>query len=159
MAVRRILRRATVAAAAGLAATGTVIAGAPAHAAPAALHVTATISLGPVGSKFSYEFSEALLLAYHYPGGKQFVDGYAGSTLRGVLSRRVSFAACDVAGTGAGLLMLQRGKVTRLSPRRDRDAQHRERGDAGTRAVGLGRHLQQPPGRAGPPGGLSSRRT
>lgn len=59
MSVMNVLRRATGPAVAGLAACGLLVAAAPAQAAPAALHVSGTVSLGAVTSKFTYQFSEA----------------------------------------------------------------------------------------------------
>lgn len=55
------------------------------------------------------------LLAFHQPSGKQFLDAFRGSNLHGVFSKQKSTQVRDVAGTGAGLIMLQPGKISRLS--------------------------------------------
>lgn len=55
------------------------------------------------------------LLAFHQPSGKQFLDAFRGSNLHGVFSKQKSTQFYDIAGTGAGLLMLQAGKISRLS--------------------------------------------
>ena len=55
------------------------------------------------------------LLAFHQPSGKQFLDAFRGSNLHGVFSKQKSTQVYDIAGTGAGLLMLQPGKISRLS--------------------------------------------
>ncbi len=55
------------------------------------------------------------LLASHQPSGKQFLDAFRGSNLHGVFSKQKSAQVYDIAGTGTGLLMLQPGKISRLS--------------------------------------------
>ena len=55
------------------------------------------------------------LLADHEPSGKQFLDAYRGSNLQHVFSRHVSAQYYDVAGTGAGLLVLRSGQVSKVS--------------------------------------------
>ena len=55
------------------------------------------------------------LLADHEPSGDLFLDAYRGSNLHPVFFRRVSAKYHDVAGTGAGLLMLRSGQVSTLS--------------------------------------------
>ncbi len=56
------------------------------------------------------------LLADHEPSGDLFLDAYRESSLHPVFFRRVSVKNHDVAGAGAGLLMLRSGRVSTLSP-------------------------------------------
>lgn len=55
------------------------------------------------------------LLATHFPSGKQYLDAFSGATLHSIFSKQKPAQAYDIAGTGTGLLMLQPGKISRLS--------------------------------------------
>src|SRR3984957_18998141 len=55
-----------------------------------------------------------LLAIHENQGGHSYLDGFRGSTLGALFSYRVADSDTDVAGTGAGLLLLGAGKVSLL---------------------------------------------
>jgi hypothetical protein len=55
-----------------------------------------------------------LLAIHENQGGHSYLDGFRGSTLGPLFSYRVADSDTDVAGTGAGLLLLGAGKVSLL---------------------------------------------
>jgi hypothetical protein len=55
------------------------------------------------------------LLAVDEATGKSYLDGYSGAMLAAVFSAKVPSGATDIAGTGAGLLMLVGAKVSVVS--------------------------------------------
>ena len=77
-------------------------------------HVTKRINKN-IDAPLALAAGRVYLLAFHQPSGKQFLDAFRGSDLHAVFSKQKSTQVYDVAGTGAGLLMLQAGKITRLS--------------------------------------------
>jgi hypothetical protein len=77
-------------------------------------HVTKRIDKN-IDAPLAVAGGRVFLLAFHQPSGKQFLDAFRGSDLHGVFSKQKSTQVYDIAGTGAGLLMLQSGKISRLS--------------------------------------------
>jgi hypothetical protein len=68
-----------------------------------------------LGNPLTLAGGRVFLLGQHEPSSNVYLDAFSGSTLHAVFSRRESPKAYDVAGTGAGLLMLQSGRISRLS--------------------------------------------
>jgi hypothetical protein len=77
-------------------------------------HVTKRIDKN-IDAPLAVAGGRVFLLAFHQPSGKQFLDAFRGSDLHGVFSKQKSTQVYDIAGTGAGLIMLQSGKISRLS--------------------------------------------